>query len=226
MGCDPFLSVNNALNLSRHVKVVKSNAEIFAECDYITVHVPALKDTIGMINKTSIGLMKDGVVVLNFSRDTLVNDEDMTAALESGKVRKYVTDFPNAAILKAPNVIATPHLGASTEESEDNCAVMAANQIKDFVENGNIINSVNYPMCDMGVCNKAGRITICHKNVPNMISQFSGIMAEAGVNISDMINKSKGDYSYTMLDLDSAATEEVANKIAAIDGVIKARIVK
>ena len=226
MGCDPFLSVNNALNLSRHVKVVKSNAEIFAECDYISIHVPALKDTIGMINKTSIGLMKDGVVVLNFSRDTLVNDEDMIVALESGKVRKYVTDFPNAAIVKAPNVIATPHLGASTEESEDNCAVMAANQIADFVENGNIINSVNYPMCDMGVCNKAGRITICHKNVPNMISQFSGIMAEAGVNISDMINKSKGDYSYTMLDLDSAATEEVADKIAAIDGVIKVRIVK
>lgn len=226
MGCDPYLSVNNALNLSRHVKVVKSNAEIFAECDYITVHVPALKDTIGMINKTSISMMKDGVVVLNFARDTLVNDADMTEALASGKVRKYVTDFPNAAIVKAKNVIATPHLGASTAESEDNCAVMAVNQLMDYIDNGNIINSVNYPMCDMGVCTKAGRIVINHKNIPNMISQFSGIMAEAGINISDMLNKSKGDYSYTMIDLDSPANDTVVEKISAIDGVIKVRIVK
>ena len=226
LGCDPYLSVNNALNLSTKVQVVKSNAEIFAQCDYITVHVPALKDTIGMINKTSISMMKDGVVVLNFARDTLVNDVDMTEALASGKVKKYVTDFPNATILKADNVIATPHLGASTAESEDNCAVMAVNQLMDYVENGNIINSVNYPMCDMGVCTKAGRIVINHKNIPNMISQFSGIMAEAGINISDMLNKSKGDFSYTMLDLDSAASSEVVDKIAAIDGVIKVRIVK
>ena len=226
LGCDPYLSVNNALNLSTKVQVVKSNAEIFAQCDYITVHVPALKDTIGMINKTSISMMKDGVVVLNFARDTLVNDVDMTEALASGKVKKYVTDFPNATILKSDNVIATPHLGASTAESEDNCAVMAVNQLMDYVENGNIINSVNYPMCDMGVCTKAGRIVINHKNIPNMISQFSGIMAEAGINISDMLNKSKGDFSYTMLDLDSAASSEVVDKIAAIDGVIKVRIVK
>lgn len=226
MGSDPYLSVNNALNLSRHVKVVKSNAEIFAECDYITIHVPALKDTIGMINKTSISMMKDGVVILNFARDTLVNDADMTEALASGKVKKYVTDFPNAEILKAKNVIATPHLGASTAESEDNCAVMAVRQIMDYIENGNIINSVNYPMCDMGVCTKAGRITVIHRNVPNMISQFSGAMAEAGINISDMINKSRGDYSYTILDLDSPATDAVADKISAIDGVIKVRIIK
>ncbi len=226
LGCDPYLSVNNALNLSTKVQVVKSNAEIFAQCDYITVHVPALKDTIGMINKTSISMMKDGVVVLNFARDTLVNDVDMTEALASGKVKKYVTDFPNATILKSDNVIATPHLGASTAESEDNCAVMAVNQLMDYIENGNIINSVNYPMCDMGVCTKAGRIVINHKNIPNMISQFSGIMAEAGINISDMLNKSKGDFSYTMLDLDSAASSEVVDKIAAIDGVIKVRIVK
>ena len=226
LGADPYLSVNNALNLSRNVKVVKSNAEIFAQCDYITVHVPAIADTIGMINKTSISMMKDDVVVLNFARDTLVNDADMTEALASGKVKKYITDFPNATILKAQNVIATPHLGASTAESEDNCAIMAVKELMDYIENGNIINSVNYPMCDMGVCTKAGRIVINHKNIPNMISQFSGIMAGAGVNISDMINKSKGDYSYTMLDLDSAATAEVADKISAIDGVIKVRIIK
>ncbi len=226
IGCDPYLSVANALNLSNEVKLVKSNAEVYAESDYITIHVPLLDDTKGMINKASISMMKDGVVILNYARDLLVNDDDMKESLESGKVRKYVTDFPNAKTANMEGVIAFPHLGASTEESEDNCAIMAVNQIVNYIENGNIVNSVNYPACDMGVCTKAGRIAICHKNVPNTISQFTGIMAAENINISDMVNKSKGDYAYTMLDLDTAVTADVVEKIKAMDGVIKVRVIK
>ena len=226
MGCDPFLSVGNALNLSREVKIVKSNADIFADCDFISVHVPLLDDTKGMFNKASLSMMKDGVVVLNFARDLLVNEDDMIEALASGKVKKYVTDFPTKKILTAENVIAFPHLGASTAESEDNCAIMAVNQIVDYIENGNIKNSVNYPACDMGVCSKAGRITINHKNVPNMLSQLTGALASANINISDMASKSKGDFAYTILDLDAAATPDAVEKIKALDGVIKVRVVK
>ncbi|MBE5940375.1 MAG: 3-phosphoglycerate dehydrogenase [Lachnospiraceae bacterium] len=226
VGCDPYLSVQNALNLSNEVKLVKSNAEVYAESDYISVHVPLLEDTKGMINKASISMMKDGVVILNYARDLLVNDDDIKEALESGKVRKYVTDFPNAKTANMEGVIAFPHLGASTEESEDNCAVMAVNQIVNYIENGNIVNSVNYPACDMGVCNKACRVTICHKNIPNTISQFTGAMAAENINISDMVNKSKGDYAYTMLDLDTVATAEAIAKINAIEGVVKVRVIK
>ena len=226
VGCDPYLSVQNALNLSNEVKIVKSNAEVYAEADFISVHVPLLNDTKGMINKASLSMMKDGVIILNFARDLLVNDDDMAEALASGKVRKYVTDFPNAKTANMDGVIAFPHLGASTEESEDNCAVMAVNQLVDFIENGNIKNSVNYPALDMGVCSKAARIAINHQNIPNILSQLTGAMAEANVNISDMQSKSKGDYAYTMLDLDSTATEAVADKIRDIAGVIKVRIVK
>ena len=165
LGGGTFLSVNNALSLSRDVKIVKSYEEIYKNCDYITIHVPLLEDTKGMLNKEAFDQMKDGVVILNMARDTLVNDDDMKAALESGKVAKYVTDFPNPAVMKMPNVIATPHLGASTAESEDNCAVMAVDEIRNYMENGNIINSVNYPNCDAGVCDTKGRITVCHKNV-------------------------------------------------------------
>ena len=225
MGCDPFLSVGNALNLSREVKIVKSNADIFADCDFISVHVPLLDDTKGMFNKASLSMMKDGVVVLNFARDLLVNEDDMIEALASGKVKKYVTDFPTKKILTAENVIAFPHLGASTAESEDNCAIMDVNQIVDYIENGNIKNSVNYPACDMGVCSKAGRITINHKNVPNMLSQLTGALASANINISDMASKSKGDFAYTILDLDAAATPDAVEKIKALDGVIKVRVV-
>ena len=226
IGCDPYLSVQNALNLSNEVTIVKSNAEVYAESDFISVHVPLLNDTKGMINKASLSMMKDGVIILNFARDLLVNDDDMAEALESGKVRKYVTDFPNAKTANMDGVIAFPHLGASTEESEDNCAIMAVNQLVDYIVNGNIKNSVNYPACDMGVCTKAGRIVINHKNVPNLISQVTGAMAEAGVNISEMASKSKGDYAYTMLDLDSPATAEAVDKIKALGDVIKVRIVK
>lgn len=226
MGCDPYLSVNNALNLSREVKIVKSNSDIFADCDFVTVHVPLLDDTKGMINKASLSMMKDGVIILNFARDLLVNEDDMEEALESGKVAKYVTDFPTKRVANMNNVIAFPHLGASTAESEDNCAIMAVNELVDYIENGNIKNSVNYPACDMGICTKAGRIAINHKNVPNMLSQLTGVLAALNINISDMASKSKGDYAYTILDLDDVATAEAVSKIQALDGVIKVRIVK
>lgn len=226
IGCDPYLSVANALKLSTDVKLVKSNAEVYSQCDFITVHVPLLEDTRGMINKASLSMMKDGVVILNFARDLLVNDDDMAEALDSGKVRKYVTDFPNAKTANMEGVIAFPHLGASTEESEDNCAVMAVKEIVDYIENGNIKNSVNYPTCDMGICTKKGRIAICHKNMPNLIAQFTGAMAACGINIAEMVNKSKGDYAYTLVDLDSVVTEEAVAKIRAVDGVIKVRIIK
>lgn len=226
IGCDPYLSVSNALKLSTDVKLVKSNAEVYSQCDFITVHVPLLEDTRGMINKASLSMMKDGVVILNFARDLLVNDDDMAEALDSGKVRKYVTDFPNAKTANMEGVIAFPHLGASTEESEDNCAVMAVKEIVDYIENGNIKNSVNYPTCDMGICTKKGRIAICHKNMPNLIAQFTGAMAACGINIAEMVNKSKGDYAYTLVDLDSVVTEEAVAKIKAVDGVIKVRIIK
>ncbi len=226
MGCDPYLSVNNALNLSREVKIVKSNSDIFADCDFVTVHVPLLDDTKGMINKASLSMMKDGVIILNFARDLLVNEDDMEEALASGKVAKYVTDFPTKRVANMNNVIAFPHLGASTAESEDNCAIMAVNELVDYIENGNIKNSVNYPACDMGICTKAGRIAINHKNVPNMLSQLTGVLAALNINISDMASKSKGDYAYTILDLDDVATAEAVSKIQALDGVIKVRIVK
>ena len=226
VGCDPFLSVQHALNLSRNVQIVKTNEEIFKECDFITVHVPALDSTKGMINKDAIAMMKDDVVVLNFARDVLVNDDDMVAALESGKVKKYVTDIPTAKIAKAKNVVAFPHLGASTAESEDNCAVMAVNEIMDFFENGNIKNSVNYPACDAGVCDTAGRVTICHKNVPDMIHKFTAIFGAAGVNIEHMVNKSRGDYAYSVFDITSQATDEVVENLTKIDGALKVRVVK
>ncbi len=226
VGCDPYLSVQNALNLSTHVEIVKSNAEVYAKSDFISVHVPLLDDTKGMINKASISMMKDGVVIMNFARDLLVNDDDLLEALDSGKVKKYVTDFPTVKVANNANVVAFPHLGASTEESEDNCAVMAVKQIVDYIENGNIKNSVNYPACDMGVCTKAGRVSVCHKNIPAVISQITHKFGELHINISDMVNKSRGDYAYTMLDLDSAATEDAVKKIEAIEGVIKVRIVK
>ena len=225
-GVDPFLSVNNALSLSRDVKIVKSYEEIYKNCDYITIHVPLLEDTKGMLNKEAFDQMKDGVVILNMARDTLVNDDDMKAALESGKVAKYVTDFPNPAVMKMPNVIATPHLGASTAESEDNCAVMAVDEIRNYMENGNIINSVNYPNCDAGVCDTKGRITVCHKNVPAMLNRITNVFSEANMNLAHMTNKSRGDYAYCVFDIDSESSKEVADKLSAIDGVLKVRVVK
>ena len=226
VGCDPFLSVQHALNLSRNVQIVKTNEEIFKECDFITVHVPALDSTKGMINKDTIAMMKDGAVVLNFARDVLVNDDDMVAALESGKIKKYVTDIPTAKIAQAKNVIAFPHLGASTAESEDNCAVMAVNELVDFFENGNIKNSVNYPACDAGVCESAARYAICHKNVPNMLSQFTSAFSADGINIDNFVNKSRGEYAYSIIDASAASSDAMVAKLTAIEGVLKVRVVK
>lgn len=226
VGCDPFLSVQHALNLSRNVQVVKTNEEIFKECDFITVHVPALDSTKGMINKDTIAMMKDGAVVLNFARDVLVNDDDMVAALESGKIKKYVTDIPTAKIAQAKNVVAFPHLGASTAESEDNCAVMAVNELVDFFENGNIKNSVNYPACDAGVCESAARYAICHKNVPNMLSQFTSAFSADGINIDNFVNKSRGEYAYSIIDASAASSDAMVAKLTAIEGVLKVRVVK
>ena len=225
-GCDPYLSVEHALNMSRDVTMVKTNEELYEMCDYLTVHVPLLDSTKGMFNKEAFDKMKDGVVLLNFSRDTLVNEDDIKVALESGKVAKYVVDFPNPTTVKLPNTTVTPHLGASTQESEDNCAKMAVSEIRDFMENGNIKNSVNYPNCDAGVCQTAGRITIAHKNVPNMLSQFTTLFSKDGVNIENMVNKSRGDYAYTIFDICNPSTEKLVNELQAIDGVIKVRIVK
>ena len=225
-GTDPYLSVEGALSLKRAVNVVKTREEIFKECDYITVHTPLLDDTKEMINKDTIAMMKDGVVILNFARDLLVCDDDIVEALSSGKVKRYVTDFPNPKLANVDGVIATPHLGASTAEAEDNCAVMAVNELRNFIENGNIINSVNYPNCDCGVCATEGRITVCHKNVPAVISKITTVLGAAGINIASMANQSRGDYAYSLLDIEASAPEAVVEELSAIEGVIKVRVIK
>ena len=225
-GYDPYISINAAWALSRDVKHITSVDTIYQECDYITVHVPLLDSTRGMINGQTIGQMKDDVVVLNFARDLLVDDDAMAAALETGKVRRYVTDFPNPKSVAMKNVIAIPHLGASTEESEDNCAKMAVEELMDYLENGNIRNSVNYPNCDMGVSHAASRVAVLHLNVPNMIGQITGILASCNVNISDMTNKSRDKYAYTLLDLENPAEEDMVEKLKAIKGVLRVRVIK
>lgn len=225
-GYDPYISIETAWNLSREITHINQIEDIFRTCDYITIHVPLLDSTKGMINRECIQMMKDGVVFLNFSRDLLVDEKAMIEALETGKVKKYVTDFANPAIAGAKNTLVTPHLGASTKESEDNCAIMAVKEICDYMENGNIHHSVNYPDCDMGRCRAAGRIAINHKNVVNMISQFAKVLGDAGVNISDMTNKSKGDFAYTLIDLETPAEEELVRKLEAIKDVLKVRIIK
>ena len=225
-GFDPYLSVDAAWNLSRKVHHITNVNDIYRTCDYITIHVPLLDSTKGMVGKEAIDLMKKGVVVLNLARDLIVDEEAMVAALESGKVAKYVTDFANPTIASAPNTIITPHLGASTEESEDNCAMMAVRQVVDFIENGNIRNSVNYPSCSLGFCEAPCRIAICHKNIPNMISSFTQILGDAGLNISNFANKSRGEYAYSLLDLDSKASDDVIARLGNDEGVIKVRVVK
>ncbi|NBH34152.1 3-phosphoglycerate dehydrogenase [Clostridiaceae bacterium] len=225
-GYDPYISVNAAWMLSRNVKHITSVDTIYAECDFITVHVPLLDGTKGMINQETLGKMKDGVVILNFSRDVLVNDDDMAAALASGKVKKYVTDFPNPKVVNMEGAIVIPHLGASTEESEDNCAKMAVMEMMDYLENGNIRNSVNYPACDMGVCKSESRVAVMHLNVPNMIGQVTGMMASFGINISDMTNKSRDKYAYTLMDLDKQPDEETIKKLGTIEGILRVRVVK
>lgn len=226
LGYDPYISVNSAWRLSRKIKHITDINEIFKDCDYITLHVPLTNDNKGMIGKDSIAEMKDGVVILNFARDLLVDDDEMEKALESGKVARYVTDFPNTKSAKMEKAIVIPHLGASTQESEDNCAVMAANELVDYLENGNIKNSVNFPSCDMGVCQAEGRVAILHKNVPNMIGQITSAFAKNGYNISDLTNKSKASRAYTLIDIESKASEKLVDELNAIDGVLKVRVIK
>ena len=225
-GYDPYVSVDSAWRLSRNIHHAKTADEIYKECDYITVHVPALEDTKGMINKDAISLMKKGVVILNFARDVLVNQEDIVDALVSEKVRCYVTDFPTKEIVGVRGAIVIPHLGASTEESEDNCAKMAAAEVKDFLENGNITHSVNFPDCDMGAKGEGERITILHKNIPNMIGQFTALLAEKNMNTEVMTNKSRKEYAYTMLDVDGTVSEDVEAQLAAVEGVLKVRVIR
>ena len=213
-GCDPYLSIQNAVRLSHHITIVKDNDEIYNQCDYITIHVPALDSTKGMLNKRAFDQMKDGVKILNFARDILV----------SGKVSRYVTDFPNPAVVNMPGALVLPHLGASTEESEENCAVMAVNQIMDYLENGNIENSVNYPSCSLGYRKKAARICVCHYNRPNVISQLTSLFGEAGVNISDMVSKSRGEYAYAMFDVEAPVSDEFEKKLEAMENIIRIRI--
>ena len=260
IGYDPYLSVDSALKLSRHVKKANSPEEVYAAADYITIHVPLMDSTRNTINAETIAQMKDGVIILNFARgglvnnadikkaladgkvakyvvdfadsetvnqpgiiNILVNDDDMIEALASGKVAKYVTDFPNAKIAGVDNVITLPHLGASTEESEDNCAVMAAQELADYLENGNILNSVNFPNCSLPEDN-IGRIAIAHKNIPNVIAKFTEALSS--VNISDMINKSKGELAYTIINTDHAIPAEAIEKLNQIDAVIRVRVIK
>ena len=226
LGYDPFISVNAAWRLSRKIKHITDINEIFKECDYITLHVPLTDDNRGMIGKNSIPQMKDGVVILNFARDLLVDDDEMEKALESGKVARYVTDFPNTKSAKMEKAIVIPHLGASTQESEDNCAVMAANELVDYLENGNIKNSVNFPSCDMGVCQVEGRVALLHQNIPNMIGQITSAFAKNGYNISDLTNKSKGSKAYTLIDIENKASESLINELNAIEGILKVRVIK
>ena len=226
LGYDPYLSVSAAWNISRKVRHISNLEDIYKECDYMTIHVPALDSTKGMVGKEAFAMMKPGAVIINCARDVLVDEEELLKAIEDGIVSKYVTDFANPTVAGKENIIVFPHLGASTQEAEENCAVMAVEEVRDFLENGNIRNSVNYPACDMGVCQAKGRIAVCHKNVPNTISHITAVMGDAGVNICDMTNKSKDDYAYTMLDLEAPSSDELVKKLEAVEGVIKVRIIK
>ena len=225
-GYDPYVSVNAAWSLSRDVKHVFNLDEIYENCDFITVHVHLMDSTKHYVNKEAINKMKDGVVLLNFARDLLVDEAEVLKGIAAKKIRKYVTDFPNPTTAGQDGCIVIPHLGASTEEAEDNCAVMAVEQMMDYLENGNIKNSVNYPACDMGVCNKAGRVAIFHKNIANMITKFTACFGDLGINIVEMTNKSRGEVAYTMMDLEAPATAEIVEKLNAIDGVFRVRVVK
>ena len=225
-GYDPYISVNAAWNLSRSVKHISNVEDIYRECDYITIHVPLLEATKKMIGAGAIALMKPTAIVLNFARDLLVDEEAMVEALAAGKIKRYVSDFPNPTTVGAKGCIVTPHLGASTAESEDNCAIMAVREIRDYLENGNIMHSVNFPDCNMAACMTAGRIGILHKNASGMLSRFTTILGDAGINIDGMANKSKGDYAYALIDVDAPVTEEVLGKLDQIEGVLRVRKVK
>ncbi|MDD6155372.1 MAG: phosphoglycerate dehydrogenase [Eubacteriales bacterium] len=225
-GVDPFLSVRNALSLSRNVRVLRSRDELYGVSDFITVHLHLTDETRGMIDKDAFESMNDGVILLNFSRGEVVDEQALADALESGKVRKYVTDFADPEIMKLPNVIATPHLGASTTEAEVNCAIMAAEELRDYLENGNITNSVNFPACNAGVCRSKGRITVAHKNTPAMLNKFTKVFSDENINIANMTNQTRGDYAYCIFDIDSETTDLLIDDLKAIDGVIRVRKIK
>lgn len=225
-GYDPYISVNAAWNLSRNVHHISNVDDIYKECDFITIHVPLLDSTKGMIDAAAVDKMMKGVVVLNFARDLLVDEKAVLDGIKTGKVKHYVTDFPNPTTAGQPGVIATSHLGASTAEAEENCAMMAVDEIMDYLENGNIHHSVNYPDCDMGVCTSKGRIAILHHNKSGLIAKYTTILGDANVNVSDMTNKSRGDYAYSLIDVDSEVTSDVIEKLNAIPDVIRVRVVK
>ena len=225
-GCDPYISIDAAWHLDSNIIPVKTREEIYANCDIISIHVPLLPDTRHMINAEAMSQMKDGVILLNFARDALVDDDALEQALKEGKVKRYITDFPNDKTANMQGVVAIPHLGASTEESEDNCAKMAVKQVMNYLENGNIINSVNFPTIDMGICTKASRILLLHRNIPNSLGQFTSVVARDNLNISDLLNRSKGSYAVTMLDLDTPASQAVLDDLRSIEGVLRVRLIK
>ncbi|KMZ53272.1 phosphoglycerate dehydrogenase [Dorea sp. D27] len=225
-GYDPYVSVDSAWRLSRSIRHAKTVDEIYKDCDYITIHVPALDSTKGMIDADALSLMKKGIVVLNFARDVLVDEEAMIDALLSGHVKHYVTDFPTPAMAGVKGAIVIPHLGASTEESEDNCAKMAVKQVRNYLEHGNIKNAVNFPDCDMGYKGENARIVLLHHNIPNMLGQFTKVLAEENLNIADLANKSKGEFAYTMIDIDSEVPEGVTDELLKIEGVRRVRIIE
>ena len=225
-GYDPYISVDAAWSLSRDIKHVTNLDDIFTNCDFITIHVPLMDSTKNTINAEAIDKMKQGVVILNFARDVLCDEKAILEGIKAGKIRKYVSDFPNPTTAGKEGCIVIPHLGASTEESEDNCAVMAVKEMRDYLENGNIRNSVNFPAIDMGVCEKVGRVAVFHKNEPNMIASFTRVFGDNGINISDMSNKSRKDVAVSMFDVETKITDEIKEQLAAVDGVFRVRVVK
>ena len=225
-GYDPYVSVDSAWHLSRKITHVLNVDDIYKDCDFITIHVPLLDSTKHMIGKEAISKMKKGVILVNMARDQLVDEEAVVASIDAGKIRRYVSDFPNSTVAGKKGCITTPHLGASTAESEINCAKMAVDQLRDYLENGNIRNSVNYPNCEMGVCTSGGRVCIFHKNQPSMITQFTQILGAHGVNIAGMANKSKKEVAYTLIDFDDPSDKELVNKLAAVKDVYRVRVIK
>ena len=226
LGYDPYVSVDAAWKLSRDVRHVLDVNEIYEQCDYITIHVPLMDSTKNMISAEAISRMKDGVILLNFARDLLVDEEAVLDGITAGKIRRYVSDFPNPVTAGKPGCIVIPHLGASTEESEENSAVMAVRQLQEYLENGNILHSVYFAECDMGVCTAESRVVIFHKNIANMIAKFSSVLGWNNLNIANMMNKSKGDVAYTMVDLESHVSGSIVNQLKTIDGVFRVRVVK
>ena len=225
-GYDPYISVDAAWSLSRDIRHVTNLDDIFTNCDFITIHVPLMDSTRNTINAEAIDKMKQGVVILNFARDVLCDEKAILEGIKAGKIRKYVSDFPNPTTAGQEGCIVIPHLGASTEESEDNCAIMAVKEMRDYLENGNIRNSVNFPAIDMGVCEKVGRVAVFHKNEPNMIASFTRVFGDNGINISDMSNKSRKDVAVSMFDVETKITDEIKEQLAAVDGVFRVRVVK